>query len=61
MGSISKSPRTQLLTIRQVADHLQVCERTVRRWIQEGKLRAMRIGRGWRIHPRDLDRLLHSQ
>lgn len=61
MGNISKSPRTQLLTIRQVADHLQVCERTVRRWIQEDKLKAMKIGRGWRVHPRDLDRLLGQQ
>jgi len=37
-----------------VADRLQVSKRTVRRWIAEGRLPVVRLGRAVRIRPADL-------
>jgi excisionase family DNA binding protein len=46
------------LTIREVAELYAVSEKTVRNWIQEGKLEARRIGgRLIRIESRSLDSL----
>lgn len=42
-------------TVREVADLLQVNGVTVRRWIKDGELRAIDIGKGWRIGSEDLD------
>lgn len=61
MAYLAKSPRARLLTIKDVVEELQVTERTVRRWIADGKLKAVKIGGGWRVHPRDLDRMLDLQ
>ena len=35
---------TQGMTVRQVADMLQVHPQTVQRWIREGRLDAYRVG-----------------
>jgi excisionase family DNA binding protein len=45
------------LTVQQVADVLQVHEETVRRWIREGELPVLDLGRkaGYRIRPADLE------
>lgn len=43
----------QLLRISDVARLCGVSERTVRRWIDGGRLVARRLGSQWRIHPRD--------
>lgn len=50
--------REQYRTVKEVADLLQVNEVTVRRWIRDGELRAIDIGKGWRICPDDLDAFL---
>lgn len=43
------------MTVKQVADHMQVNEKTVRHWIDEG-LPAFPVGgRGYRIAKADLD------
>ena len=44
----AKEPETYY-KIREVANFLGVCERTVRRWIEREELRAHRFGRGVRI------------
>ena len=43
-----------LMTIEQTAGHLQVSEKTVRRWIKRGDLIAHRFGHQWRISDIDL-------
>ena len=45
----------QLLTIQDVVKRLQVSESTVRRMIDRGELRAIRIGRQIRIKPEDVE------
>ena len=57
MQSPSDPHRQPLLTVRQVAEHFQVSERTVRRLIAEGRLGVVRIGRSVRIRPDALDDL----
>ncbi|MCZ0963425.1 helix-turn-helix domain-containing protein [Paracoccus benzoatiresistens] len=47
-------PQDQYQTVREVADRLKVAEATVRHWIKKGQLRAIDIGKGWRIADSDL-------
>jgi excisionase family DNA binding protein len=48
----------QLLTVPQVADELQVTAQTIRNWIGQGTLPAVRIGRAFRVRRADVDALL---
>ncbi len=43
-----------LLTPTQVAERLQIHERTVTRWLREGYLRGFKLGKEWRVAPADL-------
>lgn len=52
--------REQYQTVKEIADLLKVNEATVRRWIKDGELRAIDIGKGWRIGPEDLDAFLEG-
>ena len=48
----------QYQTVREVAELLKVSEVTVRPWIRDRELRAMDIGKGWRIGAEDLHAFL---
>ena len=51
----------ELLTIAQVADYLQVCDKTIRRMIKANQLTASKIGpRAWRIKKSDIDAYLSA-
>lgn len=47
----------RLLTVSEVADYLRVEPESVRRWLREGKLLGINLGRGpgWRIRLGDLE------
>jgi len=47
-------------TVREVADLLKVSEVTVRRWIRDGALRAIDVGKGWRVGSDDLDAFIEG-
>ncbi len=51
-------PLEPLLTIKDVADICVVSTKTVRCWIKAGELPAIRLGRQWRIVPKDLARFI---
>lgn len=51
-------PQDRYQTVRDVADRLEVAEATVRQWIKSGALRAINIGKGWRISDTDLSLFL---
>ena len=50
----------KLLTPAQVAERLQITERTVYEWISGGKLTALKLGRLWRIRQDDLEAFLEG-
>ncbi|MCE5258313.1 MAG: helix-turn-helix domain-containing protein [Chloroflexi bacterium] len=47
--------QTMLMTVKQVADYLQLKESTIYAWAQDGKIPAIKIGRTWRFRQVDLD------
>jgi len=51
-------PRDAYQTVKEVADRLKVNQATVRQWIRDGDLRAIDIGKGWRISDSDLEAFL---
>ncbi|MFN4201786.1 MAG: helix-turn-helix domain-containing protein [Tabrizicola sp.] len=53
-------PKDDYQTVRDVADRLKVAEATVRQWIRDGELRAIDIGKGWRIADADLEDFLRA-
>ncbi len=60
VNKADKSMNEKLLTPTQVAERLQITERTVYEWIRGGKLTALKLGRLWRIHPEDLEAFLEG-
>ena len=57
---MSEPAEREWLTVAQVAALLQVHEETVRRWIREGQLPVLDLGKkaGYRVRPTDLDAFL---
>lgn len=51
-------PLDQYQTVKDVAERLKVAEATVRQWIHDGSLRAIDIGKGWRVSNTDLEAFL---
>jgi excisionase family DNA binding protein len=48
------------LTVAEVAELLKLNQQTVRNWIDQGSLPALRVGRRVRIRQSDLNRLLEE-
>ena len=49
-----------MLTIHEVAALLKVKESTVRSWVRDGSLRAVKFGRDWRVAQKDLEAFVES-
>lgn len=45
----------EVLTLQEVADFLKVSPMTVYRRIDDGQLKAFKLGKAWRIRREDLD------
>lgn len=45
-------------TPEEIAANLKVSRKTIYNWIQEGRLKAVKIGHFWRISESELNRLL---
>lgn len=54
-------PQDRYQTVKEVSDRLEVAEATVRQWIKSGSLRAIDIGKGWRIADADLEAFLRAR
>ncbi len=50
----------KLLTPGDIANRLQVNERTVTRWLRIGQLRGFKISKEWRVSVKDLEALLEA-
>src|SRR5580704_14054429 len=53
-------PEETYLTVAEVAETLKLNQQTVRNWIDQGSLPALRVGRRVRIRRSDFDRLLED-
>jgi excisionase family DNA binding protein len=54
----SVEPEESFLTVAEVADMLKLNQQTVRNWIDQGSLPALRVGRRVRIKRSDFERVL---
>lgn len=55
----NEQPKLQLMTLAQAAKRIGKSERTLRRWIADGELRAFKVGpRTVAIHKGDLDAMV---
>lgn len=50
----------QLLTTKEVAERLSVSKTTVKRWIADGKLKAYKFGRDYKVEARSVEALISS-
>lgn len=50
-----------LLTMKDAATQLQFTDETIRSYVQQGKLKAYKIGRKWRFKQSDLDAYIESR
>lgn len=48
------------LTVEQISEMLNIHQKTIQRYIREGKLRAIKVGKSWRISGYDLSIFLES-
>jgi len=49
--------KDKLLTIKEVADYLRVSERSVLRYIEAGRLKAIKVGY-WRVSEKELQNFI---
>lgn len=56
-----RTSQNPLLNIRETANYLNVSDKTIRRWIKTGQLRAHQLGRQWRIAPDEIERFLATR
>lgn len=49
-----------LMTVHDAANMLQVQEATIRAWIRDKRLRAIKVGKEWRIAVKDLEGFLND-
>ena len=50
----------ELMTVPEVAERVRVTTMTIYRWIEDGKLPAMQIGKHYRIRSADLENMLEG-
>ncbi|HWE11400.1 MAG TPA: helix-turn-helix domain-containing protein [Solirubrobacteraceae bacterium] len=53
-------PEEEYLTVAEVAETLKLNQQTVRNWIDQGSLPALRVGRRVRIKRSDFERILEQ-
>ncbi|MDR0881604.1 MAG: helix-turn-helix domain-containing protein [Candidatus Adiutrix sp.] len=62
MAALTDEERAERpLTVDEAAEFLKVNRSTVLKWLKEGKIRAAKIGREWRIKKAEIDRLLNGE
>ena len=52
---------TEWLTVEEIAQELKMHVDTVRGWIRDGKLKATRFGRDYRIRRKDFDKFIEDR
>jgi len=52
--------QSEFLTTKEIADRLQLVQRTIQLWISRGELPAYRFGRKYRVKASDLEQFLEK-
>jgi excisionase family DNA binding protein len=60
MSNLRNDFGEEFLTVAEVAELLKLNQQTVRNWIDQGSLPALRVGRRVRIRRSDLERVLED-
>jgi excisionase family DNA binding protein len=55
---ISMETKERLLSPEEVADRLAISPKTVRAYLREGRIKAMKVGKLWRVRESDLQQYL---
>ncbi|WP_319642653.1 helix-turn-helix domain-containing protein [Methanovulcanius yangii] len=50
----------EIYTVDEIAEILSITPMTVRRYINEGKIKAIKIARSWRIRRDELERIMEE-
>ena len=50
---------TELMTVQEVADYLQVTKKTIYRLLRRGSIPAVKVGSSWRFEKASIDKWLH--
>lgn len=53
--------QSELLTMSQAAEQLKTTRATLYRWLREGQLSALKVGRQWRFKPEEVERFLQGR
>lgn len=55
------TPNHEILTLEEVANYLRLTPQTIYKWVQEGRIPAVKLGKEWRFRKSILDRWLDQQ
>lgn len=47
-----------LLTVEEVASNLKISPKIIRKWLRDGMLSGIKLGRVWRIDEKDLEEFI---
>lgn len=53
--------RSDILTVREIAEYLKLNEKTTYRLVAEGKIPGFKVGGAWRFQKKDIDRWIKDQ
>lgn len=53
--------KTDIMTVREVADYLRLAEKTTYRLAAEGKLPGFKVGGAWRFRKSEIDKWISEQ
>jgi len=54
-------PPSDVMTIEQLADYLQIAKSTLYKLAQEGRIPAQKVGKHWRFHRETIDRWIAGE
>ena len=51
----------EFYTLKEIEDLLSISQRSLYRWIKDGKLKAVKVGYLWRVSKKDLQEFLDNK
>ena len=58
--AINSNHESEFVTVSQIAKRLSMSPQTIRAWIEDGMLPAIRVRKVWRVRRHDFEQLLTS-